>query len=106
MTAMDERFKASVLISGGLHPHRAPPHADALNFVPRVKAPTLMVTGKHDFFFPYDRSQKPMLDLLTLPDSHKRWRAFDSGHTITERAELHKEVLAWLDRFLGRVRTH
>jgi hypothetical protein len=104
MTAMEPRFKASVLIAGGLQSHRPPPHADALNFVPRVKVPTLMVTGKHDFFFPYDRSQKPMFDLFRLPDSQKRLKAFESGHIPAEREEVRKEVIAWLDRHLGRVR--
>lgn len=104
MTAMEPRFKASVFVAGGLHGFRPEPLADALNFVPRVKIPTLMVTGKHDFYFPYETSQKPLFDLLGTPEAYKRHKAFDSGHMPREIAELQKEVLDWLDLHLGAVR--
>ena len=46
--AVESRFSAAVLISGGF-PRQAPrPAVDAEIFAPRVRQPTLMVGGRHD----------------------------------------------------------
>jgi dienelactone hydrolase len=105
MTAMEPRFKASILVGGGLPPHRPRPEADAFNFVPRVTVPTLMIAGRHDFFFPVEASQKPMFDLLGTAPADKHRREFPSGHYPTEKHEVIAEILAWLDRYLGPVKT-
>jgi cephalosporin-C deacetylase-like acetyl esterase len=104
MTAMEPRFKASVLIAGGLHEHQAPLHADALNFAPRVRVPTLMITGKHDFYFPYETSQKPLLELLGVPRHLKKHKLFESGHFPREIGDLQRETTDWLDRHIGAIR--
>jgi dienelactone hydrolase len=102
MTALEPRFKASVLVGGGFPPHRPLAYADPLNFAPRVRVPTLMLNGEHEYFYRYETSQKPMFDLLGTPNKdHVR---FQSGHIPIERHQLHKEVLAWLDKYLGSVR--
>jgi dipeptidyl aminopeptidase/acylaminoacyl peptidase len=103
MTALEPRFKASVLLAGGLYASRRPPESEALNFLPRVKVPTLMINGRHDFYFPPQTSQDLMFRLLGTPPEHKRHRTFESGHIPTEREEVMKEVLDWLDRYLGPV---
>jgi hypothetical protein len=103
MTAVEPRFKASILIGGGLYFWKRPPEAEAFNFLSRVKAATLMINGRHDFFFPLETSQTPMFRLLGTPPDEKRHRVFESGHVPTERQEVFKEVLDWLDRYLGPV---
>ena len=103
MTAVEPRFKASALIAGSLPLWRNPPEVEAFSFLPRVKIPTLMINGRNDFFFPYRESQLPMFRLLGTPAAHKRHRLFDSGHVPLERQEVMKEVLDWLDRYLGPV---
>ena len=45
-----------------------------------------------------------MFELLGTPPADKRHRVFESGHTLTERQEVMKEALDWLDRYLGPVR--
>jgi serine/threonine protein kinase len=105
MTAMEPRFRASVLIGGGLYAWERPPESEAFNFLPRVKVPTLMINGRHDFFFPLETSQLPMFRLLGTPSADKRHRVFESGHVPTERQEVFKEVLDWFDRYLGPVNT-
>jgi eukaryotic-like serine/threonine-protein kinase len=102
MTAIEPRFEASVLLKGGLWHGRWPGEADPLNFLPRVRVPTLMVNGLHDFNFPYETSQVPMFNFLGTTPHDKRHRVFDTGHVVSERQEVIKEVLDWLDRYLGR----
>ncbi len=60
-----------------------------------------MLNGRHDFYFPLERSQAPMFRLLATPPADKRHRIFESGHVPNERQEVIKEILDWLDRYLG-----
>jgi len=99
--AVEERLKASVLLGGSLW-GRSRPEADQLNYVTRVKIPTLMLNGKYDTLNPYDKCIKPLYDLLGTPDEHKELMLYDTDH-IPPRVEFIKETLAWLDRYLGQV---
>jgi len=101
-TALEKRFKASILLAGGLDTAPAPPEVDDINFLPRVKVPTLMVNGRDDFRFPLLESQKPMFQLLGSPERDKRHGIINGGH-IPTKIEIIKEVLDWLDRYLGPV---
>lgn len=103
MTALEPRFKASVLLGGGLYSWRWTPDTDPLNFLSRVRAPTLMINGRHDYFFPVETSQRPMFDRLGTPASDKAHRIFESGHVPSERQQFIKEILDWLDKYLGPV---
>lgn len=51
---------------------RERPEAQDINYVTRVKIPTLMLNGRYDIAFPYEASVKPMFDLLGTPAAHKR----------------------------------
>ena len=102
--AVEDRLKASVMVAGGfdlIHP-RPRPEADQINYVTRVKTPTLMLNGKYDTLNPYETSQKPLFDLLGTPDEHKDLKLYETDH-IPPRNEFIKETLAWLDRYLGPV---
>jgi eukaryotic-like serine/threonine-protein kinase len=105
MTAVEPRFKASILVGGGLYHWRRPPESETINFLPRVKVPTLMINGRYDFFFSFKTSQALAFDLLGTPPADKKHRIFESGHIPTERQEVIKEILDWLDRYLGPVAT-
>jgi serine/threonine protein kinase len=99
--AVEERLEASVLVAGGLvEPGR--PEANQINYVTRVKTPTLMLNGKYDTIFPYETSIKPMFDLLGTPDEHKELKLYETDH-IPPMNDFIKETLAWLDRYLGPV---
>ncbi|KKM23169.1 hypothetical protein LCGC14_1617910, partial [marine sediment metagenome] len=100
--AVEDRLKASVLVGGGLR-GRARPEADQINYVTRVKTPTLMINGKYDTLFPYETSIRPMFDLLGTLDEHKKLKLYETDH-IPPRNEFIKETLAWLDRYLGPVK--
>ena len=83
MTAVEPRFRASILLGAGLYSWRMVPDADPLNFLAHVKTPTLMINGRHDYFFPVETSQAPMFDLIGTHD--KRHLLFESGHLVSER---------------------
>ena len=106
VTALDERFKASVLLAGGLYDSEdyGMPEVDEMNFAPRVKTPTLMLNGRDDFFFPLELSQKPMFRLLGPKAGDKSHVLLEGGH-IPTRLALVKPTLDWLDRYLGPVTT-
>lgn len=104
MTAVNPRFQASILLGGGLYFRRRPQESEVFNFLPRSKVPTLMINGRHDFYFPVATSQNPMFELLGTPEAHKRHRVLESGHVPLERNEIIKESLDWLDRYLGSVK--
>jgi eukaryotic-like serine/threonine-protein kinase len=102
MTAVEPRFKASVLVGGGFPFEKLPPEIEPLNFAPRVKVPTLMLNGRDDFMFPVDSSQRPLFRLLGLSNAQKRHVVFDSGHSPPVKPVV-KESLDWLDRHLRPV---
>jgi formylglycine-generating enzyme required for sulfatase activity len=102
--AIDTRFQAAVLLSGGHHV-KGPPEIDVTNFAPRSVVPTLMINGKNDFLTPVDTSQRPFFDALGTPDEDKRHALLDGGHLPPDRRAIIREVLDWLDRYLGPVAT-
>ena len=67
LPAVEPRIKANVLYVAGLMFQRALPEADQINYVTRVKQPTLILNGELDFFFPAETSQRPMFELLGTP---------------------------------------
>jgi tRNA A-37 threonylcarbamoyl transferase component Bud32/dienelactone hydrolase len=103
-TTLEKRFRTSLLLAGGFWEITPRPEVDQLNFVSRVRVPTLMLNGRDDFRFPLDVSQKPMFQALGTPDSDKRHVLVNGGH-VPPRSEVVKDVLAWLDRYLGPVET-
>lgn len=64
--AVERRFKAAVMWSGGFATGATPPEVDALNFAPRVKTPILMLNGRDDFTFPVEASQEPLFQMCAL----------------------------------------
>ncbi len=100
--AVEERLKASVLVSGGMD-GVARPEVNEINYLTRVKLPTLMLNGRYDMGFPYETSVKPMFDLLGTPADNKALKLYATDH-IVPRNEVIKETLAWLDKYLGPVK--
>jgi formylglycine-generating enzyme required for sulfatase activity len=101
--AVENRFRTLVIVSGGM-PEGQPPEVATLNFAPRVRAPVLMLNGRHDFLYPLDETQRPLFRLLGSPEKDKRHVLFDSGH-VPNFPDVIRETLDWLDRYLGPVVT-
>jgi dienelactone hydrolase len=103
LIAVDARFKAAVLSSGGLQQNQ-PAEVDSWNFAPRVHIPVLMVNGRDDFAFPVDTNQKPLFQALGIKEPDKKHILYDGGHrNLVTRPDLIGEVLNWFDRYLGPV---
>jgi eukaryotic-like serine/threonine-protein kinase len=100
--AVDTRIKVNVLALAGLDYHRSLPEVDVINFVSRVKQPTLMLNGRYDFFFPVETTQEPFYRLLGSKKEQKKHMLYETGHNIP-RNELIKESLDWYDLYLGQV---
>jgi dienelactone hydrolase len=101
--AMERRFKAAVLWSGGLPLSTRPAEIDEINFAPHVRTPILMANGQADFTFPVETSQMPMFRLLGTPGPDKRYVPYPGGH-VFPFARIMKDSLDWLDRYLGMPR--
>jgi serine/threonine protein kinase/formylglycine-generating enzyme required for sulfatase activity/dienelactone hydrolase len=102
LPAVEPRIKTNVLYVAGLGFQHALPEVDQINYITRVKQPTLILNGELDFFFPAETSQRPMFELLGTPPADKKRLVFPGGHSVP-RTEMIKESLDWLDRYLGRV---
>jgi dienelactone hydrolase len=101
LTALEPRLKASVLQGTGLG-QPVEPEIDLLNYASRVHVPTLMLNGRYDYDTPFDTSQQPLFALLGSPPEHKRHVVLDFGHALGVE-DVAREILPWLDRYLGPV---
>jgi dipeptidyl aminopeptidase/acylaminoacyl peptidase len=106
--ALEERIKAAILQNGGFFiywgsggPVR--PEVNEMNYVTRVKTPTLMLNGRYDLFFPYETNARIMFERLGTPKDQKEQKVYDSDHYVP-RNELIKETLRWFDKYLGPVK--
>ncbi|MGA7522152.1 MAG: protein kinase [Acidobacteriaceae bacterium] len=103
-TLLQDRLRTAVLLDGGYFLANPSPGFDQADFAPRMKKPVLMVNGRYDYTFPVEISQDPLFRMLGTPAADKRHVILDTPHDVTEdRPALVREVLAWLDRYLGRV---
>lgn len=100
-TAVENRFKAIVFLDGGFFSETPLPGTDQVDFAPRVKAPTLLIAGKFDWVF---LGKDALVRLLGAPATAKKVVTLDTAHDVSEkRGDLIREVLAWLDAYLGKV---
>jgi serine/threonine protein kinase/dienelactone hydrolase len=100
--AVEERIHANIMLSGGLTDDGRP-EVKQINYVTRVKIPTLMLNGRYDTGFPVDSSIKPLFDLLGTSPKNKYLKLYESDHVVP-RNEMIKEILSFLDHYLGPAR--
>jgi serine/threonine protein kinase/formylglycine-generating enzyme required for sulfatase activity/dienelactone hydrolase len=99
-----DKLKTAVFLDGGYFLYHPPIGGDQADFAPRLKKPVLMVNGRYDYVFAVKKAQDPMFRMLGAPEADKRHVLLDTPHDVTNRRpELVKEVLAWLDKYLGRI---
>jgi pimeloyl-ACP methyl ester carboxylesterase len=100
--AVEQRYRAIVLLAAGIPRTEitVAPEANAVNFVSRFGAPTLMLVGRHDESISYEAEAEPLFKLLPAP---KSLRLFDGGHIPP--VSMWIPVLAdWLNARLGPVK--
>jgi len=101
--AVEPRIKANILFLGGFDDGNVvQPEAQGLNYISRIKIPTLMLNGKYDMFLPLETAVRPAFNLLGTPEKDKRLVVYDTDHYVRKQ-DLMKESLEWLDRYLGPV---
>jgi dienelactone hydrolase/tRNA A-37 threonylcarbamoyl transferase component Bud32 len=100
--AIEPRLRTAVLNVAGIGAPARRPEEDPVNFLPRVRIPVLMLSGRYDSVFPFETSQKPFLRLLGSKPSDKKQILFDGGHFLP-RTMMVVESLKWLDQYLGPV---
>jgi eukaryotic-like serine/threonine-protein kinase len=99
--AVEDRLVVNISIVGGFW-GRALPEADAINYISRVKTPTLMLNGRYDYRFPPETNLLPFFNLLGTPEKDKRLCIYETDHYVA-KADMINEVLAWLDKYFGPV---
>lgn len=104
-TQVDQRFNVMVLAAGGLDPEIPLPEVDAVHYLPRNHIPTLLIAGHDDYIVPVETHQKPLMRLLATAPQDKRHVILDCGHSLSPWSDVIKEVVPWLDRYLGPVQT-
>ncbi len=103
-TLMQDRLKTAIFLDGGYFLDPPPPGGDAADFSVRMKKPVLMVNGRYDYTFSVEDAQNPLFRMLGTPEADKKHVLLETPHDVTEdRPRLMKEVLGWLDKYLGRV---
>jgi eukaryotic-like serine/threonine-protein kinase len=101
--ATEPRLRTGVLLAGGFETWIMPPEADPVHFAPRVRQPVLMVNGEDDFDLPYRTAQLPLFKALGTPEADKKLTVLKGGHMPPEPQLVFKEILDWLDKYLGPV---
>jgi pimeloyl-ACP methyl ester carboxylesterase len=96
-----------MLVSTGLSPTaHLPAEIQQVDYLARVHIPVLLVTGRNDFTFPYETTQKPFFEYLGTPEPDKRHVALDWGHLPPGYTELSRQLIDWSDHWLGPVELH
>jgi dienelactone hydrolase len=100
--AVEKRLKVNILIVGGFYP-LALPEANGINYVPRIKIPTLMLAGRYDYTNPLEINVRPFYRLLGTPEKDKHLIIYETDHYV-QKSDMIKEVLSWLDKYFGPVK--
>jgi eukaryotic-like serine/threonine-protein kinase len=101
LAALEPRLTTAISLGGGLPTNRVLPESNPLNFAPRVRVPVLMIAGREDFVRPLELNQRPLFAALGVPADEKRLAVLDGGHIPPRMNDVVREVLDWLDRWLG-----
>ena len=100
MLAVEPRVKTAVLVAGGLSGLDDHPLVQPANHAPRITIPVLMINGRYDQNFPLESRQQPLFDLLGADADRKKHVIYDSGHIGYPVSQQHREINAWLDKWL------
>jgi dienelactone hydrolase len=99
--AQEPRLRAAVIDIGLLPRMPDMPEVDPVNALPRVRQPTLMLSGEFDGMVPVANALR-YFDLIGVPAADKRHKIAVGGHFIPRDLVI-RESLDWFDTRLGRV---
>jgi serine/threonine protein kinase len=101
ITALESRYRSVVFAGTGISREEesfAAP-ANRINFVPRIRAPKLMLQGRYDEDTSLKSEAEPMFRMLREP---KRLQLFEGGHIASQEIFI-PSVTKWLDETMGPV---
>jgi formylglycine-generating enzyme required for sulfatase activity/tRNA A-37 threonylcarbamoyl transferase component Bud32/pimeloyl-ACP methyl ester carboxylesterase len=103
LAAVDDRFRAVVLIGGGIDERIQPtlPEAANFNFAPYIRAPKLLLNGRDDEEHPWFTRALPLWNLLREP---KQLVLVPGGGHVPPLEARVPAINRFLDRTLGSVR--
>lgn len=101
--AVEDRIDTVILVAGGVRDIGLP-EVNSLNYVQRISVPLLIMNGRYDTILSYEHAARPMFEMAATPDEHKVIKGYDTDH-IPPKAEYVKEILDWLDKYFGPVRS-
>jgi dienelactone hydrolase len=101
--AVEDRLAVNIVVVGGLSNTKPFPEADGINYVPRIKIPTLMLNGRYDTSFPLKKPVMPFFNNLGTPEADKRLVIYETSHYVS-KSDRTREILSWCDKYLGPVR--
>jgi predicted esterase len=99
--AQEARLRTAVIDIGLLPPMSNTPEVDPVNALPRVRQPTLMISGEFDPMVPVANARR-YFTLIGAPPATKRHVIVVGGHFVP-RDLLIREVLDWLDKHAKQV---
>jgi dienelactone hydrolase len=102
LPAIEERLAANVIVLSGMTEIERE-EINPINYVRRVKIPTLLISGEYDSNFSLEQRAKPLFDLLGTPEDQKHHVICESDHFIQKNIVV-KDVLWFLDKYLEPVR--
>ena len=100
MTAVENRIKVSIFVCGGLEPYKTQPEVDPFNFLPRVSAPTAVITTQRDPYW----SPEIVQQFFQLVGSEKELFVSEIKGHCPPRNYVAQVALNWFDRYLGPTR--
>jgi len=105
MLAVEGRIGTGIFVHGGLLPIDLPRSFDMALYAQRIHVPVLMVNGTEDVLLPAKVSQEPIYRILKKAHPDSRYAVYPGGHGEFSLSfeQIRKDVLGWLDRFLGPV---
>ena len=92
--ANEKRIKGAVLQVAGLGAREMRPEANPLTYLSRISQPVLMLNGVYDQYFPYETSQIPMYELISVNEPNKKMITYQSAHS-PPKSQTSKEILKW-----------
>jgi eukaryotic-like serine/threonine-protein kinase len=100
--AVDDRFRAVILVGGGIDERVQPtlPEASNIAFAPWIRPPKLLLNGQHDDEHPWPTRGLPLWNLLSEP--RELVLVEGAGH-VPPLEERIPAILDFLDRTLGPV---
>ena len=95
--ALTEQLKGAILMSGNLPNFYESSFADAMNYLPRIDMPVLMLNGKYDTIVSSEEALlEKRMEFLGTPDKDKTQIIYEAGHVQFPKHLFEKDVADWL----------